>query len=430
MSSKNRTEESPEVSRRSFLRKGAGAAAVIAAAGGIEALTKAGPAYPADSDRTIRLAVVGGGFGADQHWHLHPNCEVTAVTDLRPGRREKLQKTYDCDTAYDSLQEMIQEESNVDAVAIFSGAPKHADHVRMCMEKGWHVVCAVPACTSLREARMLKRTKERTGLIYMMHETSYYRQNCIFARNLYQQGGLGEVFYSELEYYHDLAASKGLIYNPDGSRSWRFGYPPMHYPTHCLGLLVGVTGERITKVSATGWGSEMPEIDVDVYPNNVYGNPFSNEMSMMQTDSGHTTRCNVCWRIVAGGERAQWFGQDASLYMPNHGLHDEALKLRGNVEQGDIYDLPEFDSDRGKLEIPQYWKDSEMLPPAMRVPSGHGGSHTFLSAEFINALLEEREPAIDLYDSLAMTVPGIVAHESALQGGTLMDVPQFDPGEV
>ena len=51
----------------------------------------------------------------------------------------------------------------------------------------------------------------------------------------------------------------------------------------------------------------------------------------------------------------------------------------------------------------------------------------FISAEFINALLEDREPAIDLYEGLAMTVPGIIAHQSSLQEGQQLVVPSFDP---
>ena len=61
----------------------------------------------------------------------------------------------------------------------------------------------------------------------------------------------------------------------------------------------------------------------------------------------------------------------------------------------------------------------------MRHDSGHGGSAIFISAEFINALVENREPEIDLYESLAMTVPGIVAHQSALKDGELMRIPQY-----
>jgi hypothetical protein len=57
---------------------------------------------------------------------------------------------------------------------------------------------------------------------------------------------------------------------------------------------------------------------------------------------------------------------------------------------------------------------------------GHGGSHPFLTHEFVNALAEDREPVIDMYESLAMTVPGIVAHQSALQRGEQLKIPSFD----
>jgi len=62
----------------------------------------------------------------------------------------------------------------------------------------------------------------------------------------------------------------------------------------------------------------------------------------------------------------------------------------------------------------------------MRHASGHGGSHVFLCAEFINSLLEDREPAIDLYIGLNFSVPGIIGHQSALKGGERIQVPAFN----
>ncbi|MCZ7640384.1 MAG: hypothetical protein M5U12_32625 [Verrucomicrobia bacterium] len=46
--------------------------------------------------------------------------------------------------------------------------------------------------------------------------------------------------------------------------------------------------------------------------------------------------------------------------------------------------------------------------------------------EFITAILQDRPPLVDIYESLAMTVPGIVAHASALKGGERMKIPQYD----
>jgi predicted dehydrogenase len=405
----------PGVSRRSFL---VSASAALAASGSL--LTHVGRAFPQGTGKTIRMAVVGGGFGATFHWHEHPHCQVTAVTDLYPQRRERLVQRYGCNNVYDSLEEMIQKEKNVDAVAVFSGAPDHPKHVKMCMENGWHVVSAVPACTRLEEAAMLKELKEKTGLRYMMAESSWYRQECIFARNMFREGFFGELFYTEAEYYHDmgdlqkaLTDKSGLPFNPDGSRSWRWGYPPMLYPTHSLGFLVGVSGERIVKVSCLGWRGNSEELrDHPFMTDNVYRNPFYSGSSLMLTNQGHACRVNEFRRCVAHGERAQWFGDSATLYMAIGDLHGNLENVRDKGMQ--------------PAPVPEYWK-SDMLPEPMRHDSGHGGSAAFISAEFINALLEDREPEVDLYKSLAMTVPGIVAHQSALKDGQQMEVPQFDP---
>ena len=46
---------------------------------------------------------------------------MTAVTDLRPERRERLKKHYKCDAVYDSLEDMLPK-AEIDALAVFSGA--------------------------------------------------------------------------------------------------------------------------------------------------------------------------------------------------------------------------------------------------------------------------------------------------------------------
>jgi len=408
-------EQDKRFPRRVFLELSGSTAALMA--GGL--LSTAGRAYPAETGRKVRMGVLGGGFGATFHWHEHPDCIVTGVTDLRPDRRERLRKHYRCDTAYDSLEEMIRRARDIDAVAVFSGADDHARHIRMCLERGWHVVSACPTCLSVDDAEMLVEARQRTGLRYMMAESSWYRQECIFARNLHRAGGFGEVFYTEAEYYHDrgnlqtlVTNKKSRFYRPDGTRNWRVGLPPLMYPTHCLAFVVGVTGERITRVSALGWGTRHPFL-----ADNAYGNPYWNEAAIMKTDKGHMVRCNVFQLCAAGGERAQWFGDKASLYMPTGGVYQQTVKRVRTRNSTTV-------------EVPDYWK-SDMLPESMRHASGHGGSAVFISAEFVNALLEDREPEIDLYDSLTMTVPGIIAHRSAMKDGEQLTVPPFErPSEL
>ena len=45
--------------------------------------------------------------------------------------------------------------------------------------------------------------------------------------------------------------------------------------------------------------------------------------------------------------------------------------------------------------------------------------------EFVTAILEDRKPLVDIVTALNLTVPGIVAHQSALRNGESLKVPQF-----
>ncbi|MBP7561192.1 MAG: Gfo/Idh/MocA family oxidoreductase [Armatimonadetes bacterium] len=352
----------------------------------------------------IRIGVVGGGFGASFHFHEHPLAEVVAVSDLLPDRRAHLQQRYQCDTAYESLEELLQDD-RLDAVAIFSGAPDHARHCVAVMDRGLHCLSAVPAAVSLEECALLVETKERTGVRYMMAETSYYRADAITARRLYQDGAFGELMYSEVEYYHPAIGAAGdPLSFADGERTWRYGLPPQLYPTHSTGFLVGVTGERLVSVACVGTaGGDQGFVD------NLYGNPFDNECALFTTDRGHICRSNVMWNVWNHGERAQWMGTRCSLFAGSW--------------SGQPYVIRSMDG--GDAPPPRDY--AHLLPDAMRYDSGHGGSHPFLTHEFVSAVVEDREPSVNVYEAVAMTAPGIVAHESAQRGGERLSVPSFDP---
>jgi len=400
------------LSRRHFLETAGGAVLASSLPGAFSDSSSAAaaqvdiPDNPLQSDRKIRMGIVGGGFGSAFQWQEDPNCIVHAVSDLRTDRRENLMKVYKCDRSYESLERLILDK-DIEAVAVFTPAPDHVRHCASVMNAGKHVICAVPAAMSLEECERLLEAKKRNDRKYMMAETSYYRYHTIAARQLFDQGRFGELYYSEVEYYHPH--DKPFIkryWHYQGKRTWRHGFPPMHYPTHSTGFLVGVTRERLTEVSCLGWSN--PRIDVYAKADNAYHNPFSDQTALMKTDKGHMCRCNVFWSGVASGERAQWFGANLAYYMP--GSAGRPFRING-------HNAPDW------KEVPKFW---HLLPKPMRHDSGHGGSHTFLTHEFIAALVEQREPAVNVYEALAMTAPGIVAYQSALKGGEQLKVPTFD----
>ncbi len=401
-----------KLSRRSFLETSSAIALGSALASGVSY-------SQSDAGRKIRIGVVGGGFGCSFQWHEHPGCVVAAVSDLRPERRQRLMDTYKCSKSYNSLEELVLDK-DIDAVAVFTDGPLHVQHTVEAMKHGKHVISAVPAAYgSIEQAELLLETVKKYGLTYMMAETSYFQQFTISARKFQEDKKFGEVFYCESEYQHDGLET---LYVEDGKCTWRYGMAPMHYPTHCTAHLVSVTGERLTEVVCHGWGNDDP-----ILKDNVYKNPFWNESAMFKTDKGHGFRVNVWWKGAHRGcERAQWIGDKMSFYSEHpNGVGPVIVRAGEQTEKDDagyVRNLPQFKN----YQQPDWWK-TDMLPEPLRHQTGHHGSHSFLTHEFIEALLQERRPKVDIYEALAYTVPGIVAHESALAGGELKKIPQYDP---
>lgn len=342
------------------------------------------------SDRKIRVGIAGYGlcaFGAQFGFQKHPNVEVVAVTDLIPSRRADLAKACGCEQTYPSCEEMIKDD-RIEAVFIATDAPSHARLAVAALEHGKHVASAVPAVFgSLEDADRLLEAVKKSGRKYMMFETSYFHSDLFAWHQQYHAGQFGKLVYSEGEYYHYFGEPLGG-YNPKtkqvDTNGWRKGLPPQWYPTHSNAYYIGVTGGSFTEVSCMGNPSVVPHLQAD---NNHYKNPFGSEIALFRTSEGGMSRMAVCWDMPSGhGEKGRVYGQK---------------------------------DNKGAVSI-----DRPPLPPSVSA-GGHGGSHGQLTSEFVDAILRDRKPWVDVAQALNMTVAGIVAHQSALKGGELLKIPQY-----
>ena len=342
------------------------------------------------SDRKIRVGLVGHGvckFAAAFGFQDHPNVQIEAVSDLIPDRCAELAKAARCTKTYPSLEKLVTDD-RVEAVFVATDAPSHAKHCIEALKHGKHVACAVPAVYgSLEEAEQLFESVKKTGLKYMMFETSCFHEDLYAMRQLYHAGVLGKIIYSEGEYYHYMPEPI------DSYKQWRVGTPPQWYPTHSNAYLVGVTGESFTEVSCMG----IPSIADHLKPaNNRYKNPFGTEVALFRTSEGGMSRMAVSWDTPgAGGEMGRVRGEKGSFFQKYEGL---------------------------QKSLPATARPP--LPPGMAAGS-HGGSHGYLTDEFISSILLNRKPWVDVEVALNMTVSGIVAHTSALKGGELLKIPQY-----
>ncbi len=383
-----------KLSRRSFVQlAGAGVAWGVANAVTADGL-KTIPGFEAEpvdlnaskgwvpvSDRKIRIGIAGYGvcrFGGAFGFQDHPNVEVVAVTDLIPERCAALAKACRCKKTYRSCEAMNRDDT-IEAVFVATDAPSHSRLSIDALNHGKHVACAVPAVFgSMKDASRLFAAVKKSGLKYMMFETSYYHAPLYAWRQQYNAGALGKVVYSEAEYYHYCGTPFPSY------KGWRVGAPPQWYSTHTNAYYTGVTGGRFTEVSCMG----MPSTVSHLQPaNNPYRNSFGTEVALFRTHEGGMSRMVVSWDTPGPGG------------------------MTGRV--------------RGQKEgRPSVKTNRPPLPPGVSA-GGHGGSHGYLMSEFVESILQNRTPLVDVAQSLNMTVSGIVAHQSALKGGALMRIPQY-----
>jgi hypothetical protein len=342
------------------------------------------------SDRKVRVGIAGFGlcqFGAQFGFQNHPNVEVVAVTDLNPASCAALAQACRCAKTYPSCEEMLKDDT-IEAVFIATDAPSHARLAISALEHGKHVASAVPAVFgSLEDADRLFEAVKKSGMKYMMFETSCFHDDLYAWHQQYRAGAFGKIIYSEGEYFHYFATPLGG-YNPKTKKvdpnGWRKGLPPQWYPTHSNAYHIAITGGSFTEVSCMGMPSIVPHLRAE---NNDYGNPFGTEIAMFRTNDGGMSRMAVCWDISTnGGERGRIYGQEA---------REVAVNTR-----------------------------KPPLPPGVSA-GGHGGAHGHLMTEFVDAIVRNRKPWVDVALALNMTVAGIVAHQSALKGGELLKIPQY-----
>ncbi|MBE6212050.1 MAG: Gfo/Idh/MocA family oxidoreductase [Rikenellaceae bacterium] len=182
---------------------------------------------------------------------------------------------------------------DVDLVYISTDWLSHADIAIYAMEHGKHVALEVPAAMSVKDCWRLVDTAERTQRHCMMLENCCYDEFELATLNMVQQGLFGEIIHAEASYIHDLR--KRISLNDNGHRlwkNWQVEYMATHianfYPTHGLGpvaLALGIhRGDRmksIVSVSSKAIGQ---------------ADEFRGTMnsSIITTEKGHTILLQHC----------------------------------------------------------------------------------------------------------------------------------------
>lgn len=399
----------------------------------------------------MRIAVIGCGRFAKNFVLLfknHPVVEKVWVCDLKKERAEEYSKAYNVEIM-PSFEEALSRK-DVNAVAIFTCRYQHGPMVIKALKAGKHVYSSVPCSIDVNDFFEIAKLVKETRLTYSMGETGFYRAPAIFCRQEFEKGTFGKFVYGEAQYNHDIRNMEESFKSSGGDR-WKeyAGIPPFFYPSHSTAMVLsampGVYAKRVTAMGFKG----SPRTDIyGVDGQNLYNNPFSAESMLLELSNGGIVRIseNRCLGWMSPETYiTQFYGTDGGYEFsvarhhlsvwdktrPGKCIMKDVTKL---LQPKEVYDLIVNDYDTAIQQIADsYGFELESpIQPTWRVPESfksvpnkHNGTHHFLIDDFCKAYATGKLSPTNIWAVARYNIPGLIAHQSALQGGIPLDVPDL-----
>lgn len=367
------------------------------------------------SERKVRIAVVGLGFGAEfiPIHQAHPLVEMVGICRRNEAELNKVGDAFGVAKRYTDYESLLQD-PEIDAVHINSPIPDHAPQTIQALQAGKHVLCTVPMATTIQECEEICQTVEETGLKYMMAETVVYSREFLFIKEMYDKGEIGKLQYLAASHPQDM----------DGWPDYWEKMVPMHYATHVVSPCLGLVDGRAEYVSCFGSGTVRDDIA------RKSGNRFAVEschIKIKESDlSAHV------WRFLY--DVARQYRESIDVYGSKKSFEWTLVENEPHILHVAKRPEPEIPE---KVEVPDY---ACRLPEAVQKftqsieddqhlsfvqGGGHGGSHPHMVHEFASAVLEGRDPWPNAKTAANWTCVGICAHQSAAQGGRIVPLPEF-----
>ncbi|MBR6074942.1 MAG: Gfo/Idh/MocA family oxidoreductase [Victivallales bacterium] len=394
----------------------------------------------------LNIAFIGCGDFARNFvplFKLHPLVGKVYVCDLITERADEYSKKFSVETVA-SFEEVLKRR-DINAVAIFAQRHLHGPLVLQALSAGKHVYSAVPMASEVEECQQIVEKVAETGLTYMMGETCYYYPSSMLCRYKNQEGFFGKFVYGEAQYHHDISHFPANFRADKRSA----GVPPFFYPTHSTAMLLAAANSYCKRVVAFGYedteGDGIFEKGV-----NQWDNVFSNSYSLMKLANGGTARINECRRIgyKAPSSYVSSFYGTKGAYQFSNAQHILTKLTEKGVDLQDISDdVNPVEMTRHKDEAdfkqkvanhtwqwnifsPVQKTEVDRLPESFKqnaTVNGHMASHQLLVDDFCTAAFFGSLPPVNAWRAARWTIPGLLAHQSALKDGEAMDVP--DCGE-
>ena len=341
------------------------------------------------TDRKVRVGIVGLGGNGMAHLRSHMKCsksEVVAVCDRNRDRLQYVQEEVGVDRTY--LDDGIFSDPEIEAISINTGDNDHLEPFIKAVGAGKHVLVEKPLANSEADIHAMVAAAERASSDLKIQVGYILRFNPVFEamHAMTRRGRLGEVYYMEGDYIHNLLYQAEKT-DPVTGANWYLDHeiPLVGGGSHPLDILRWVSGKEIART----WG----------YSNRV-------AFPAMKNDD-----CQVC--LFQFEDRT--IAKVAALYAPRRAV-PPFYNLRIYGTNGTV--------ERDQVAVSSGPED--IHPEFAPVAADRVKGHPYLPEieDWLDAIIDDRQPRTPLWDGANSTMATLCAAR-ALREGREVRIPVF-----
>ncbi|PFR29040.1 oxidoreductase [Bacillus cereus] len=374
---------------------------------------------------TVRIGIIGAGLrsGIAKYWHNPDgNSVVVAAADVSMERLKTFQEKINQHAYITTDYKELLARTDIDAVAILSPDYLHEEHAIAALQAGKHVYCEKPLAITVEGCDRIIEQAEKSGKHLMVGFNMRYMSMYQTMKEIIDSGVIGDlkavwvrhfVGFGGYYYYHDwhgTAKNTTSLLLQKGS--------------HDLDVIHWITGKYTKKVSAFGgldfYGGDKP---------NTLTCPTCDENDTCTEASLNVlTQCafreeidvednNMLIMELEGGIKASYL---QCHFTPDYSRNYTFIGTKGRVENDDVNEKVYV-----KTRKSNSWNELSDITYDMKKEQGsHGGADPKICRDFIELVLNNKQPLTTPYAGRMSVAVGCAATESIRSGGKVIQISQ------
>lgn len=374
----------------------------------------------------LRIGVLGaGGRGTlANNWKDNERAVVVAGVDIREKALVDFKERFgeDVFTAYDYRE--LLDRKDVDAVAVTVPDYLHEEFAVAALEAGKHVYLEKPMAITIEGCDRIIRTQKKTGKKLMIGFNMRCMNMFRVMKDIVDTGTIGEI--KAVWVRHFVGHGRTFYYQDWHATRQNATSLLLQKGSHDIDQIHWITGHYAKRVAAFG------SLD-------MFGGDVSNDLHCPDCDKRTT-----CFEVGGGRRDLCCFRKEVDVEDNNMVIMELDNGIKASYLQchftPDYHRNYVFIGTEGRMENSEpdmkvwvkmrrngNWSElADRTYDVKRAAGGHGGGDTVITEEFLDYVIDGREPVATPIDGRMAVAAGCCAADSMRNGGMPVDVPPIE----